>query len=262
MIENNLIQTEYQYISGASYQVTESHVQRNRNTPYCVAITALEGQYFVSIGNITFTLNPGDSIFIPEHVKHDVWVEETCLISYAHFICRHISLDVMRFLNQDYFLFHDPQIQQYLNKINLQHSQSELFDKIYKDSIIAALVCILCAGRNIPGTLPPSEMWFYDVFRYIQNNMNKPIGVSDLIAQTDFTKTSFHQKFKEIMQISPHEYILSEKMKFAATQLLNGKKVNQTAESIGFCNETYFSKAFKRYWGMSPSQYKERNKQL
>ena len=62
--------------------------------------------------------------------------------------------------------------------------------------------------------------------------------------------------------MSPHEYILSEKMKFAATQLLNGKKVNQTAESIGFYNEAYFSKAFKRYWGMSPSQYKERNKQL
>ena len=178
MIENNLLQTEYQYISGASYQVTESHVQRNRNTPYCVAITVLEGQYFVGTGHHTFTLNPGDSIFIPEHVEHDVWVKEVCLISYAHFICRHISLDVMRFLNQDYFLFHDLQIQQYLNKINLQHTQSELFDKIYKDSIIAALVCILSTNSNISGTLPAAEMWFYDVFRYIQNNMNKPIGVS------------------------------------------------------------------------------------
>ena len=262
MYEHSSIQIEYQYISGVSYQLTEPHIQCNRKLPYCVAITVLDGQYFVGVDHKTFTLKPGESIFIPEHLTHDVWVEDPCLISYAHFVCRYIGLDAMKFLNQGYFLSCDPQIQQYLNRINLSYSQSKLFDTIYKDSIIASLLCHLCENKEIREIFPPSERWIHDVFRYVQHNMNKPIDVSDLVAQTDFAKTSFHQKFKAIMQMSPHEYILSEKMKYAATQLLNGKKVKQTAQSVGFFNEQYFSKAFRKYWDISPSKYKERNRSL
>jgi len=62
--------------------------------------------------------------------------------------------------------------------------------------------------------------------------------------------------FKNEMQISFHEYCLLLKLKKAESLLLGTtNKILDIALECGFDNISYFNKAFKKRYGMSPSEY-------
>ena len=62
--------------------------------------------------------------------------------------------------------------------------------------------------------------------------------------------------FKNEMHISFHEYCLLLKLKKAESLLLGTtKKILDIALECGFDNISYFNKAFKKRYGMSPSEY-------
>ena len=62
--------------------------------------------------------------------------------------------------------------------------------------------------------------------------------------------------FKNEMQISFHEYCLLLKLKKAESLLLGTTdKILDIALECGFDNISYFNKAFKKRYGMSPSEY-------
>jgi len=63
--------------------------------------------------------------------------------------------------------------------------------------------------------------------------------------------------FKEIFGITFHEYLISERLERAKILLLStGLKNYEVAEQVGFEDPNYFSTAFKKRFGMSPSKYR------
>lgn len=57
------------------------------------------------------------------------------------------------------------------------------------------------------------------------------------------------------MGVSPIEYVLDRKIKNAIKLLLMGRSIKDTARTLSFYDEYYFSKQFKRRVGCSPAQY-------
>ena len=62
------------------------------------------------------------------------------------------------------------------------------------------------------------------------------------------------------MGITPIQYIDELRMK-KAIELLGHKTftIEQIAETLGYSNQFYFTKRFKKYYGMPPSKYKQKN---
>ena len=71
--------------------------------------------------------------------------------------------------------------------------------------------------------------------------------------------------FKKEVGVSPTDYLLKERMSLAQ-QLISGGVTNrfssytvsQIAEACGFSEPLYFSRVFKKYFGVSPSEYGNR----
>ncbi|WP_270166521.1 helix-turn-helix transcriptional regulator [Paenibacillus sp. SYP-B4298] len=61
--------------------------------------------------------------------------------------------------------------------------------------------------------------------------------------------------FKEMIGTSPITYLLGIRLRKAKELLKDGYSVTETAEQVGFNDIFYFSKSFKRFEGMTPSQY-------
>ncbi len=68
--------------------------------------------------------------------------------------------------------------------------------------------------------------------------------------------------FKKEVGATPHEYLLGLRMRRAQTLISSGVSsgygvltVAQIAESCGFAEPLYFSRVFKKYFGVSPSLY-------
>ncbi len=68
--------------------------------------------------------------------------------------------------------------------------------------------------------------------------------------------------FAKEMGLTPHEYLIRRRMERAREIILSDAAnsyaqftVSQIAESCGFSEPLYFSKVFKKYFGLSPSRY-------
>jgi two-component system response regulator YesN len=63
--------------------------------------------------------------------------------------------------------------------------------------------------------------------------------------------------FKEVFGITFHDYLISERLERAKILVLSsGMKNYEIAEQVGFEDPNYFSTAFKKRFGMSPSKFK------
>lgn len=96
------------------------------------------------------------------------------------------------------------------------------------------------------------------VLKYIENNYMNKIMISDVAAVADFSESHFMRYFKETMGTSFIDYLREYRLTMAARLLLaSDASVLSIAEEVGFDNLSYFNRAFKAQYGMTPSKYRK-----
>lgn len=58
-----------------------------------------------------------------------------------------------------------------------------------------------------------------------------------------------------IADLTPKQFLLQKRVLKAVKLLAYGKKINQIAQELKFCDHIYFSKWFKQYCGISPKKF-------
>lgn len=94
---------------------------------------------------------------------------------------------------------------------------------------------------------------------YIAAHYNDPeIGVSGVAAALQISESHLSHVFKKETAYTVAGYITSYRMHMAMQQLHDCRaKVYEVAENVGYRDIAYFSSAFKRAVGMSPSEYQK-----
>ncbi|WP_411349600.1 AraC family transcriptional regulator [Paenibacillus sp. WLX2291] len=94
------------------------------------------------------------------------------------------------------------------------------------------------------------------VLRYIQEHLHRPLKIRELAQQTGLSEKYFIAVFKKTLGITPGQYIFQIKMNRAREYLYTRHyNVQQIAGLLGYCDAFAFSKAFKQYYGVAPSQF-------
>ncbi|HEU5292828.1 MAG TPA: helix-turn-helix transcriptional regulator, partial [Cyclobacteriaceae bacterium] len=96
----------------------------------------------------------------------------------------------------------------------------------------------------------------------VENNISdSQFGVEKMALEMNMSRTNLHRRIKSITGFPPNELIRSIRLRKAARLILNKvDSVSQIALSTGFDDYSYFSKAFKKHFGVSPSNYEEHHK--
>ena len=78
-------------------------------------------------------------------------------------------------------------------------------------------------------------------------------SLDDVAASVHLSPIYFHRCFAQTFHVTPHAYLQSKRM-HAAWEILRGgdATVSQTAERLNFGSPFYFSRAFKRFFGVAP----------
>ena len=92
---------------------------------------------------------------------------------------------------------------------------------------------------------------------YIEENLDKPIQLSDAARLIGVSEPYLSSFFKSSMNENFIPYVNRQKVKRAKELLADGKLVYQVSDILGYENTTYFSKVFKRVEGMTPEQYRK-----
>ena len=92
---------------------------------------------------------------------------------------------------------------------------------------------------------------------FIQENYMKPICLTDIARHVHLAPNYFSTLFSKQFQKSVIEYICTLRMERAKELLQESEvKVFKVGEYAGYENPQYFSRVFKKYMGMSPSEYR------
>jgi AraC-like DNA-binding protein len=91
----------------------------------------------------------------------------------------------------------------------------------------------------------------------VEKNMKDPLfGVEKMAKELGMSRTNMHRRVKAITGFPPSELIRSIRLRRAAVLLLNqADSVSQIGLMVGFEDHSYFSKSFKKQFGVPPSEY-------
>ena len=92
---------------------------------------------------------------------------------------------------------------------------------------------------------------------YIEKNKAEKISLSDLAQASLFSPWYAFRLFRNVLGLTPTEYIRKYRLTQAAEQLRSGEvKVIDAAYNAGFTNVDTFTRAFYREFGLNPSDYR------
>jgi DNA-binding response OmpR family regulator/two-component sensor histidine kinase len=95
------------------------------------------------------------------------------------------------------------------------------------------------------------------ITQVINENLSDPdLSVRHLYTSAAMSRTAFYHKLKSLTDLSPAEFIRLIRLNKARELLESGKyNVSEVAYRCGFSDAKYFSTAFKKQFGDSPSAY-------
>jgi AraC-like DNA-binding protein len=91
----------------------------------------------------------------------------------------------------------------------------------------------------------------------VEDNLSDRLfSVEKMAKEMGMSRTNMHRKISSITGFSPSELIRTIRLRKAAALLINQvDSVSQISLAVGFEDHSYFSKAFKKQFGVPPSEY-------
>lgn len=95
--------------------------------------------------------------------------------------------------------------------------------------------------------------------QYVLENIDGTLRLEDVAKASHFSAYHFHRVFHAILGETVNDYIVRKKMELAANRLVCREELSITdvSELGGYSSSANFSKAFKQYFGVSPSQLRK-----
>ncbi len=91
---------------------------------------------------------------------------------------------------------------------------------------------------------------------YVKEHLSQRITVSEIAAAIPVSETYLSALFKKNTGESLNHYINSQKLNLAKEYITSGRYTfTQIAQMLGYNSVHYFSQSFKRYLGLTPSEY-------
>ncbi len=128
----------------------------------------------------------------------------------------------------------------------------EVFD------IIREFTQNLAEGNNL-GRSDNSELLIKKAVQYMNDNYDKKISLDEIAGYVGISKYYFSVLFKKEKDITFSSYLNSIRIDKAKQLLKNPQAtINDVAYEVGFNDPQYFSKTFKKYVGMTVSEFRNK----
>ena len=217
-------------------------------------------------------MSPGLFNFIPAHRELEaLWQAEIELLSIylpptllERIVIENSDRDFSKIELVDRLAIRDPFLEQlaYAFKNELEN---ETGDRLYLESLQTMLCAYLlrhhCSTEivttEVSGGL--SSLKLHQVIDYIQSNLEHDLGLAQLANIAHVSSHHFGKRFKQSMGLTPHQYVLKCRIE-RAKKLLSDRQITLTEISLttGFCHQSHFTNAFRRYTTLTPRQYRDR----
>ncbi|MCG9891163.1 MAG: AraC family transcriptional regulator [Thermosynechococcaceae cyanobacterium MS004] len=216
-------------------------------------------------------LHEGDSLFIPAG-QPSYWRQDKSGISCTPlFICLKPELiqqvaeasdiDSNRFDLVHSFGQQDSQLHQIGLLLFAELRSGGVMGKLYAESLAQVLVIHLL--RHYSNLIQPiaaqnrsfTRTQLQQAIDYIHTYLNRDLSLAELASVVNISPTYFASLFKQEMGISPHQYVIRQRVEQAKLMLSKTDlAIADIALQVGFSSQSHLTQQFKRLTGLTPTQ--------
>jgi AraC-like DNA-binding protein len=254
--------TDAGYFPHARYHLR----QRLHGCEQNIFIYCEEGEGFVSIDGVVTRLCSGQAITIPERTAHlyGASKDRPWSIYWFHFIGDFSPTYVPRALASRAFQISSTSqsvIQGLFAQVFTPLSRGYTHRYLLAASSAAALILSLTYEQeylttdtlNIPGVRV-----IEDLIAYAQSHLTEDITLQSFTIRSHYSPSRIIQLFKEVTGYSPMAFVQHLRMQRACYYLdATQEPINRIAEYVGFSDQFYFSRVFRKIIGVSPREYRK-----
>lgn len=95
---------------------------------------------------------------------------------------------------------------------------------------------------------------------YIQENYGRPLKLEQIAEELGYNSIYLGKMFRSETGVSFNTYLEQVRLEKAKEFLKEERSIVATAEEVGYRDIDYFSKKFKKYTGVTPSEYRKNHK--
>ncbi len=222
------------------------------------------GKGYYTIGGVTYTLTAGSAFIIYPQTLVSYWADENdpweyCWVGFN-------GADAMRLVELTAFEQDNPVIS--FNRCDTE-TIKESFLNIYKNfetsaqqetmtvsKLFEAFSLMIKAAPKKQPESSSARVYIKNAIKFIQRNFSNPIDVSDIANHVGLSRSHLYRIFMQNLSLSPNEYLTQFRINQACILLrTSGLSIGEIAGSVGFDDQLYFSRVFKKIKGVPPSHY-------
>ncbi|MGD1712321.1 AraC family transcriptional regulator [Dapis sp. BLCC M172] len=160
-----------------------------------------------------------------------------------------------------HFSYSDPLISSIFQALQQELLNPGLCGQLYIDSLLQTFYIHLlrnyCVQKPIqisPGNFSKSIL--NQVIEYIQANLHQNLTLTELAAIAKVSPNYFATQFKKSIGITPHQYVIGQRVAKAKQLLLKGKlTLAEIAIKVGFADQSHLTYHFKKAMGVTPKKF-------
>jgi AraC family transcriptional regulator len=167
---------------------------------------------------------------------------------------------------ENHWIFEDRQLHLLVSEMRREMETGWEMGALYGDHLGMLLSIALIRKYGGDVTVSPvakggiSRARLQRVLDYIAANSHLDIKLDNLAEVAGMSRFHFARLFRLNMGITPHRYLMDQRMQQAKALLqLDSRSVSDIAVETGFANAGHFARAFRRYAGVSPTEWKRQS---
>lgn len=157
-----------------------------------------------------------------------------------------------------------PELTAIINKTLEETQNHKQLSKLYALLLVGQLILELsridCDLKNNIATRRRSFDKILPALEHISENLNNSKELTlDILSQKCFVSTAtLRRYFYQFTDMSPQQFIANARISHSQYLLDNtNKSITEISETVGFESISCFTRAFKRFYGISPSKYRK-----
>ena len=107
-------------------------------------------------------------------------------------------------------------------------------------------------------TILKQQERMHRIHQFVEMNFQKPIDTQQIAEEVNLTLPAFCRYFKKATKLTYTDFVNQYRVQYAKKLLIQDKNVTETCFECGFESLSYFNRIFKKFAGVSPSEFKRR----
>ena len=225
-----------------------------RSSVYSRLYYVSEGGFYIKTDSHTHRLEAGKWYLVPCGSSYEYYATEPSSHIFIHF-----NLTTARendvFEKADGIMSLEPKICAPDEIARLSACES-ILDKLTLKNAIFGILLEFIRKYEVSIDTRSFSPCVASAMRFIREHLTASLTVSEIAAAAFVSKSTLEKHFRDELSRSVGEFVTGEIMFRAAQMVLAERSMRDISETFGFCDQFYFSRKFKAYFGMTPREYK------